>query len=121
MSESKIMKDIQLKWSENGWRLFRNNVALGWVGKPTKLANGDVLLSNPRPLHSGLCVGSSDLIGFKPITIKPEHLGKTLAVFAAIECKSKSGKPTAEQQYFLDMVNANGGHARLARSFEDSL
>lgn len=121
MSESKIMKDIQLKWSENGWRLWRNNVALGWVGKPTKLQSGDVLLSNPRPLHSGLCVGSSDLIGFKPLTIKPEHLGKTLAVFAAIECKSKSGRISREQQYYLDMVSSCGGHARLARSYEESL
>ena len=120
-NESSIMKDIQLKWSKNGWRLWRNNVALGWAGEPKRLKNGDILLSNPRPLHSGLCVGSSDLIGFIPTVIKPEHLGKTLAIFAAIECKSKSGRLTEQQKFFLDMVTKSGGHARCARGYEDSL
>ncbi len=75
-------------------RLFRNNVGrLQWA--PGKW------------LNYGLCVGSSDLIGF---TLRGR--------FVACEVKYK-GKLTKEQANFLEQVNAAGGLGIVARSVED--
>ena len=71
MSEVELMRAIQMKASDEGHRLFRNNVGTGWVGHQTRVSRptmvlmkeGDVLIRNASPLHSGLCTGSSDLIG----------------------------------------------------------
>jgi hypothetical protein len=39
--------------------------------------------------------------------------------FLAIECKSKTGRMTVEQEVFLQDVRAKGGVAFMARSIED--
>lgn len=114
MTESELQREIMKAVTAAGGRVFRNNTGQGWVGQYTKCTerrNGhhDVLISNARPLHAGLCVGSSDLIGF--------YRGR----FLAIECKSARGRPTEEQQNFLDEVTRNGGIGIVARSVEDVL
>ena len=78
-----------------GARLFRNQV-------------GKYELPDGRWLRSGLCVGSSDLIGWL-------HGGR----FLAVEVKQPGGKPTKEQEAFLAAVNAAGGLGILARSVEE--
>lgn len=118
-----------LRWSELGNRLFRNNVGTGWVGKsifiktPTKMTlnPGTVVVMNARPLNAGLCVGSSDLIGFKRVTITPEMVGQTVALFAVMETKDTRGRVSPEQQNFLNMVTEAGGIARVVRKVDDSL
>jgi hypothetical protein len=115
LSETDELKRIQLRLARTS-TLFRNNVALAWVGNAAKLRNGDVLIRNARPMHAGLVVGSSDLIGWTPVVIRPEHVGKTLAVFTAIEGKSERGQIQPEQSTFIKNVNAAGGIAFVARS-----
>ena len=91
MKEIDEMRLVQIEASKIGVKLFRNNVAVGWVGKservtaPTvvKVYPGDVIIRKARPLHAGLCVGSSDLIGWKN--------GR----FVAVEQKVKGGSPTS--------------------------
>ena len=73
---------------------------------------GDVLVRNARPLHAGLCTGSSDLIGYRQID--------GVAQFVAIEVKSRTGSPTAEQQAFIDTVQSMGGLSGIARSVDDA-
>lgn len=127
MSESIIMKQIQIAYSKLGGRLFRNNVAQAWTGKVSiiksrcsvALESGDVVIRHARPLHAGLCVGSSDLIGWTPQTITAEMVGKTLAVFTAVETKTAKGKLSEEQQAFLNVVQKSGGIGIIARSVED--
>jgi hypothetical protein len=68
----------------------------------------------------GLCRGSSDLIGLRRLTIGPEHLGQSLAVFVAIEVKSERGRLAAEQQQFLEVVREFGGLAGVARSLPEA-
>lgn len=68
----------------------------------------------------GLCVGSSDLIGLQPMLVTPEHVGKTIAQFVAIECKTLRGRPTAEQLRFIELVRSKGGLAGIARSPHDA-
>lgn len=126
-NEGTIQRRILIAASKAGLRLFRNNTALGWVGqalrisKPTtaKLEPGDVVIRNARPLHAGLCVGSSDLIGWAPRLITAEDVGKTLAVFCSVEVKTPKGRASQEQRQFLKVVSDAGGVALIARHADD--
>lgn len=106
--ESDLMRQIQVAASRNGWRLFRNNVGVFWTGTAVRLKNGDVLLKNARRVRTGLCTGSSDLIGWT-----------SSGRFAAVEVKTKTGRSTAAQMRFIKVVRAAMGHATIARSIED--
>lgn len=123
MGEKEIMDAIMVKASTLGRRLLRNNVGTGWVGqfiKPKRmtsymLGENDVILKNARPLHAGLCTGSSDLIGWIPVKITPEMVGTVIAQFWACEVKDKGGM-TGEQASFLSTVRDAGGRGDVARS-----
>jgi len=67
-----------------------------------------------------LCVGSSDLIGWRSVTVRPEDVGRRLAVFVAIEAKTGGARLTKEQRAFVEAVRAAGGLAGVARSVEDA-
>lgn len=121
MAERGIQNEIRLELSEAGATMFRNNTAMAWVGSMTeRLSGGKVLLYDARPLHAGLCEGSSDLIGWTPVEITPEMVGKTLAVFTAVEVKSATGRPSGPQKNFINQIQRAGGVAGVARSGEDA-
>ena len=101
-------------------RLFRNNTGTAWQGDITRLPGNRVLLDTPRPVSFGLCVGSSDLIGWRSVVIGPEHIGQTLALFAALEAKTPTGRPKPDQTRFLDAVTRAGGLAGVFRSPDDA-
>lgn len=66
---------------------------------------------------------SSDLIGFTPITITPDMIGRKIAVFTAVEVKKTKWKYTATdrevaQKKFLDVVNMNGGIGIFCNSID---
>lgn len=118
MTESALLQQIRLALGQK-LTLFRNNVAQSWVGEIHRRGH-DVFIKNPRVLHAGLCTGSSDLIGWKTITITSEMVGSRVAVFVAVEVKTPKGRATDEQKAFLDAVHNAGGIAVLARSVEDA-
>lgn len=126
MKEKDLMQDIMLSGSASGYRLFRNNVAKTWIGKSRRIATrqtvtlepGDVVISQARRLHAGLCEGSSDVIGWKPTIITPEMVGGSVAVFTAAEVKLK-GRATDKQLKFVNAVKKDGGIGVIARSPED--
>lgn len=99
-------------------RLFRNNTGMAWQGKVRKNRDGSITISDPRPLHAGLVVGGSDLIGWTPVRITQEMVGDTVAVFTAVEVKAGT-KPTVEQLAFIEAVKKAGGRAGVARSDAD--
>ena len=103
VSEQQTQQAIRLQLSRGPARLWRNNT-------------GTLLDRQGRPVQFGLCKGSSDLIGFRTITIGPEHVGQRLAVFAAVEVKSPTGRLTPEQRAFIELVQGMGGMAGPARS-----
>ncbi len=128
MSEKEIIQKVLLYFTENGHRIFRQNTGFGWVGakfiKPAmetsiRVTPSDVVIKNARPLHAGLCKGSSDLIGWKSVTVTPEMVGKKIAIFTAVECKTKFYKTTEEQDRFLNAVNHSGGIGLVVRELED--
>ena len=53
--------------------------------------------------------GGSDTIGWVPFHVKQFHVGRTLALFTAIEAKTGVQKPTAAQRAFLQTVVEHGG------------
>lgn len=92
--ESRLMRECQLKASQLGWRLFRNNVGSYRIGQ--------------RYIRYGVCnPGGSDLIGFT-------HEGR----FVAIECKVNT-PTTAAQMRFLQAVIKAGGIGIIAHSIDD--
>jgi hypothetical protein len=120
MKETNLLKKIQMHLSKfNNVRVFRNNVGQGWVGKSTH-NNGTVVIQNARPLHAGLVVGASDLIGFTSIKITESMVGKKIAVFTAIEGKTPIGKPSPDQLNFIRVVKEAGGIAGVARTPEEA-
>ncbi len=72
-----------------------------------------------RSVPYGLARGAADLIGIRSLVITPEHVGQTIGQFVAIEAKSPTGRPSREQEQFLELVRRYGGHGVLARSVED--
>ena len=124
MSEIVTQQRILLAHGSGSIRLWRNNVGTGWAGQATKVTGGnlraiaaglrpgDVVIRQGRPLHAGLCVGSSDLIGYRQVD--------GVAQFVALEVKSPTGRPTAPQTQFLDHINGAGGCAGVVRSVDDA-
>lgn len=107
MTEKELQTKLMLHWSQSGMRLFRNQV-------------GSYQLPDGRWLSSGLCIGSSDLIGWTPVVVVPEMVGKPVAVFTAIEVKKPGRDTTApdrkiQQALFLSRVREAGGLAVIAR------
>lgn len=111
MSEANVLKLVLLRLSELGARVFRQNTGLAWAGEVVEKSPTRLVLRNPRPLHAGLCKGSSDAIGWTPVVITPEMVGRTVAVFTAAETKSGRGKATDEQLNFVAQVKKAGGIA----------
>jgi hypothetical protein len=104
MSEVKIQNEILAAiGSRPDCRLFRNHV-------------GRVQDQFARWHTFGLCPGSADLIGWRALTVTPEHVGQTLAVFLSIEVKTDKGKPSPEQLRWQKVVGQHGGIAMIARS-----
>lgn len=116
MSETAFVKSLILKFSRGPVRLFRQNTAMAWVGEVISRTPDTLTLRNPRPLHAGLCKGSSDLIGWQSLTITPEMVGQRIAVFVAIEAKTKTGRASPDQIQFIENVSKAGGKAGIVRS-----
>lgn len=103
-TEKDIERTLILHASQCGCTLFKNNV-------------GKLCDDKGNIVSFGLCKGSSDLIGWTPVTITPEMVGKKLAVFTAVEVKrNKFGKyrATNDQKHFIAAVKNNGGKAGVA-------
>ncbi len=121
MKETDIQIKIRLALAKLKLTIFRQNTGFGWVGEYRKVGRSSVIIENARPMHAGLCVGSSDLIGFKSTTITKEMVGRKIAVFTAVEVKTKTGRVTEEQKNFLKAVNDAGGIGIVAKSDESAI
>lgn len=107
--ESDIAHAIMIAASKVGSRLWKNT--RGMFLSP----------DGKHRIRAGLLApGASDLIGFKPVVITAEHVGRVLAVMVAIEVKTPTGRVSPEQQHFIDFVRDSGGIAGVARSEVDA-
>ena len=104
MTETEILRQIQ-GLSRGKIRLFRNNVGFDAANR----------------VKYGLAPGSSDLIGWKTITITPHHVGREIAIFTAIEVKKPGGRISPEQKNFVDYVDECGGLSGICFSVEEAI
>lgn len=123
--EHDLQNEIRLEVSKNQLgTLFRANVGRGWTGEVQRMnltpRMNTLVISNPRPFHTGLPTGFPDLFGFVPITITPDMVGQQVAVFAAVEVKQKTGRISAKQRDMLAFLQSQGARAGVARSVIDA-
>lgn len=111
--EKKISNNIVLNCTENE-RLFRSNAGMGWIGKIIGKGIDWIKIKNPRPFH-GLPEGFSDLFGLKSIVVTPDMIGKRVALFWAVEVKTKNIPTTDEQIKFGKMIRKLGGIFEIVR------
>lgn len=107
MSETDLIQRVRLAHCHGDCRLWRNN-------------SGMLFDAFGRPVRFGLCTGSSDLVGYKSVTITPDMVGQRVAVFAALEGKAKRGRVTNEQAAFIRHIQEAGGIAGIFRSVEEA-
>ena len=108
-TEKDVERTLILHASKCGSTVFKNNVGMYTDQR------GNVI-------RYGLCTGSSDLIGWTPVTITEDMVGKKIAVFTAIEVKLNNNgkyKATDLQKAFISAVNNAGGFAGVADCNKD--
>lgn len=119
-SESEIQQLVQIEAAKHGIILMRNNSGA------LKDKTGRMIffgLGNISKKH-GENSKSSDLIGITSVTVTPEMVGRTLAVFTAIEVKEEAWKPSTTdkreraQRNFIEWVKSRGGIAGFVNSVE---
>lgn len=120
MKETPLLKRVRVALSRLGCVMFRNNVGAAWQGDAVELGGNKVLITNARRVKYGLFVGSSDLIGWRSVTVTQDMVGKSVAVFVALETKGKHGRLTQEQRGFIGAVANAGGFAGHARTVEEA-
>lgn len=126
--ETNVVNGCLLRLAKLLSKCFRNRTAQGWVGKSERVGNrkqvwvypGDVVVRQAQPLHAGLCIGSSDIIGWTPIYVTPEMVGCRVAVFTAAEAKTAEGRATDDQERFMNAVQQAGGIAGIVRSPDEA-
>lgn len=118
-SESEVQQEIQLEAPKMGVTLLRNNSGAfkDETGRLVRYGLGQI--SNTQPYKS------SDLIGWTEVVVTPEMVGRTLAVFTAIEVKREDWKPNyrdtreLHQRNFIEWVKSRGGIAAMINSVDE--
>lgn len=128
MSEKNIQQEVRMALSAHGIVNFRNNSGNGVAGSHMRriekagqyrLDVGDYVVKHGSRIQYGLCVGSSDLVGWRQIIITPEMVGQCIGQFVAVEVKTPTGKATDDQKNFINQVRKAGGLAGIVRSGDD--
>jgi hypothetical protein len=106
VKEAQIQRDIRAKLGELKLPFFRYQV-------------GTFIAPDGSMVKIGV-EGVSDLIGIIPYTVRPEDVGRTIGVFAALEVKRPKGAVRKAQGPFLRTINRLGGIGAVVRSSEDA-
>jgi hypothetical protein len=123
--EAKASQEVKLRASDWGIKLHRNNSGAlpnPDTGIPVRFGLGNISKAHNKVNKS------SDEIGWTPVLITPEMVGKKIAVFTAFENKTPSfkvkseyreGSKEAAQLKFINIVCWAGGIAGFTRNAED--
>lgn len=105
----------------HGCQLMRNNsgALLDATGRPVRYGLGNISKAHNDKIKS------SDLIGFTKVVITPDMVGKTIAVFTAVEVKEstwnyqkKLDARELAQLNFIVWIRKNGGLAGFANAVD---
>ena len=99
-SEKTLTGDVIYSESETGSVLFRNDNGMGYR-------------EGGAPFRYGLGSGRSDQIGYKETVITNAMVGHKVAVFQAIEIKTRTDKISYQQIIFYLNVLLSGGIAQV--------
>lgn len=119
-SETTLQNELRVLASRNGGCLWRNNTGVLNDDRGVPVRFGLANDSAKQNKH----MKSSDLIGFMPMLVGPEHVGTYLAVFTAVEVKRTGWKRTSNdrevaQLRFIEFINSHYGRAGFAQSIDD--
>ena len=122
MSEKNIQSLCMLAASQAGATVFRNSIGRGVLGQFTRNPDGTFLVKHGRVVDFGVCnPGGSDLIGWMPVKITADMVGRTVAVFLSLEVKTPTGRATDDQKNFIAAVRRAGGLAGVVRSPDEAV
>lgn len=116
MTETTLVRELLLHAGTLGARWFREQVGRYRLALP----DCERCQRNGRVLSSGWCVGASDVLGWTPLIVEPRHVGRSLPIMTALECKVGRNTTTVEQGAFLSVVKAAGGIAAVVRRLADA-
>ena len=123
--ETPLLKRILIEATEWGARLFRNDTGQAYVGRLVeKYDSSDgrvVTLAGAKRIRYGLAKGSSDLIGWRPVHVTPDMVGRTLGLIVVVEAKTKNDRLSREQRNWLEQVSEAGGEAFVVRERDDGI
>lgn len=111
MREAGVQSQTRLLMAQLGAQVWRNNsgACTDETGRLIRYGLGNDSAQLNRVIKS------SDLIGCTPVQITPGHVGMTIGVFTALECKAPGWHLTPgdqrgqAQQKFIDLVRGVGG------------
>lgn len=111
-SESNVQSRVRLAAVAKHWRLWRNN--RGAMQDDTGRVVRYGIANDTKQL--GDTLKSGDLIGWRPVIITADMVGKCLAQFVSVECKAEGWKPVNTdhedaQRRWAALVNTEGGYA----------
>ena len=112
MTEAKTQQAVRIAVSEQGGRVWRNNVGA------CKDVNGRLIrygLANDSSQLNAR-IKSSDLIGIKPVVITEDMVGQVIGQFISYEIKAPGWKFTGNdrevaQAAWITLINSFGGDA----------
>jgi len=112
--------------------LWRNNVGAGSLYKDEDLCDSCRynLQHKKRPVRWGLAndspkvnkvIKSGDLIGIRPVLIRPEMVGMKIGQFVSRECKAEDWHWSASEREVAQLawatvINDNGGDAKIVKA-----
>jgi hypothetical protein len=116
-SEVTVQAEVRLSAVKYDIQLFRNNVGVlvDETGRPVRYG----LANESKELNEK--IKSGDLIGWRPVFITEDMVGKVFAQFVSIECKSqrKGARVEKAQERWAELVQKSGGLALiLSRAIE---
>lgn len=120
MNERDVQAAVRLEYARRGYRLWRNNSGVMIAANGQAVRYG--LANDSKALNEQ--IKSSDLIGWRPVTVTLGHVGLTLALFTSLECKASDwtlrpgDRRGQAQKRWLDLVAGDGGEARFITGIE---
>jgi len=121
-SEAAVQQAVKIKASQQGRRMFRNNVGVLPRGDGVPIRFG--LANDSKAMNKNL--KSSDLIGISPLLINASHIGTVIGQFTSIEVKkpgwayNPNDEHQAAQQKWHELITRFGGDSRFI-THEDQL
>jgi len=103
--------------------VFRNDCGMAHVGgkEVTDRRNGRSIVVGSKRIKYGLFPGSGDFIGWTQVTITPDMVGQTVAVFTSIETKTINDNLSARQRNWFQRVREAGGIALVYKETRDGI